>query len=97
MVSVKNQTVIWKHSQGNLFKQKMENTGEKLRDTHIKAEGTIYGQQTFQTKEERKQRGGNKGIIENFHELKKTIPGIKTTNQLSSHKNNNKLRYLLVK
>lgn len=37
---IKSKTVIWKHSRGKLSKQKMENTGEMLRDTHIKAEGT---------------------------------------------------------
>lgn len=42
MGSIKNKTVIWKHSRGNLSKQKMENTREMLRDTHIKAEGTVY-------------------------------------------------------
>lgn len=44
-----------------------------------------------------KRRGGNKEIIQNFHKLKKTIPENKKTNQLSSHMNKKRLRYILIK
>lgn len=44
-----------------------------------------------------KRRGGNKEIIQNFHKLKKTIPENEKTNQLSSHMNKKRLRYILIK